>query len=122
MLVARLSGEAAPLSVAVSQSISVAALTRILSELSRVFPGLHLNLLRGSGPEVVAWLKSGEAELAIAGPLGETWERLDAVALYDEPLNLFVSGKHMQGGCRDELAASSCELRAGELWAGSYRR
>jgi DNA-binding transcriptional LysR family regulator len=87
-------GEAAPLSVAVSQSISVAALTRILSELSRVFPGLHLNLLRGSGPEIVAWLKSGEAELAIAGPLGETWERLEAVALYDEPINLFVSGKH----------------------------
>ena len=86
-------GEAAPLSVAVSQSIAVAALTRILSELSRAFPGLHLNLLRGSGPEIVAWLKSGEAELAIAGPLGG-WERLEAVALYDEPINLFVSGKH----------------------------
>jgi len=87
-------GEAAPLSVAVSQSISVAPLTRILGELSRAFTGLHLNLLRGSGPEIVACLKSGEAELAIAGPLGETWERLDAVALYDEPINLFVSGKH----------------------------
>jgi DNA-binding transcriptional LysR family regulator len=87
-------GEAASLSVAVSQSISVATLTRILSELSRAFTGLHLKLLRGSGPEIAAWLKSGEAELAIAGPLGETWERLDAVALYDEPLNLFVSGKH----------------------------
>jgi DNA-binding transcriptional LysR family regulator len=87
-------GEAASLSVAVSQSISVATLTRILGELSRAFPGLHLKLLRGSGPEIVAYLKSGEAELAIAGPLGETWERLDAVALYDEPLNLFVCGKH----------------------------
>jgi DNA-binding transcriptional LysR family regulator len=87
-------GEAAPLSVAVSRSISVATLTRILSELSRAYTGLHLKLLRGSGPEIVAYLKSGEAELAIAGPLGETWERLDVVALYDEPINLFVSGKH----------------------------
>src|SRR4029450_6043016 len=87
-------GEARALSVAVSQSISVATLTRILSELSRAFPGLHLKLLRGSCPEIVARLKSGEAELAIAGPLDETWERLDAVALYDEPLNLFVSGQH----------------------------
>jgi DNA-binding transcriptional LysR family regulator len=81
-------GEAAPLSVAVSQSIAVATLTRILSELSRAFTGLHLKLLRGSGPEIVACLKSGEAELAIAGPLGETWERLDAFALYDEPVTL----------------------------------
>jgi DNA-binding transcriptional LysR family regulator len=91
-------GEAAPLSVAVSQTISVANLTRILSELSRAFPGLHLKLLRGSGPEIAACLKSGEAELAIAGPLGETWERLESVALYDEPLNLFVSGNHRLAG------------------------
>ena len=87
-------GEAAPLSVAMSQSIAVATLTRILSELSQAFTGLHLKLLRGSGPEIVTCLKSGEAELAIAGPLDETWERLDAVALYDEPFNLFVSGEH----------------------------
>src|SRR4051812_7694656 len=87
-------GEAATLSVAVSQSMSVAALTRILSELSRAFTGLHLKLLRGSGPEIVGYLKSGEAELAIAGPLGETWARLEVVPLYDEPLNLFVSAKH----------------------------
>jgi DNA-binding transcriptional LysR family regulator len=66
----------------------------MLSELSRAFTGLHLKLLRGSGPEIVAFLKSGEAELAIAGPLGKTWDRLDPIALYDEPLNLFVSGKH----------------------------
>lgn len=87
-------GEALQLSVAVSQSISVATLTRILSELSRTFTGLQLKLLRGSGPEIVAALKSGEADLAIAGPLCETWKRLDVVPLYDEPLNLFVSGKH----------------------------
>jgi DNA-binding transcriptional LysR family regulator len=87
-------GKAAPLSVAVSQSISIASLTRILSELSRAFTGLQLKLLRGSGPEIIACLKSGEADLAIAGPLGETWERLDALALYDEPIDLFVSGKH----------------------------
>src|SRR5262245_61460756 len=91
-------GEAALLSIAVSQSIAVATLTRILSELPRAFPGLQLKLLRGSGPEIAAFLKSGEAELAIAGPLGETWERLDAVGLYDEPLNLFVSGKHRLAG------------------------
>jgi DNA-binding transcriptional LysR family regulator len=87
-------GEAAPLSVAVSQSISVATLTRILGELSRAFAGLHLKLLRGSGPEIVASLKSGEADLAIAGPLGNSWDRLDEVGLYDEPLHLFVSEKH----------------------------
>jgi DNA-binding transcriptional LysR family regulator len=115
-------GEATPLSVAVSQSISVATLTRMLSELSRAFTGLHLNLLRGSGPEIVACLKSGEAELAIAGPLGETWERLDAVALYDEPIDLFVSGQHRLAARKaaefKDLASETLLINAASEMAG----
>ena len=115
-------GEATSLSVAVSQSISVATLARILSELSRAFPGLQLKLLRGSGPEIVACLKSGEAELAIAGPLDETWDRLDAVALYDEPIDLFVSGKHRLATRKaaefEDLASETLLINAASEMAG----
>jgi DNA-binding transcriptional LysR family regulator len=68
-------GEDAPLSVAVSHTIALSHFTTTLRELSRAFPGLQLKLRRGSGNEVAEFLKSGAAELAIAGPLKETWLR-----------------------------------------------
>jgi len=76
--------EVVPLSLALSHTIGVKAFEPMLQELSRVFPGLQLRLLRGSRSEVVEHLKSGAVELAIAGPLGETWPRLDAFPLFDQ--------------------------------------
>jgi len=87
-------GEAALLSVAVSQTVPLEHFIPTLRELSRAFPGLQLNLRRGSGAEVVECLKMGTVEVAIAGPLGETWSRLDAFPLFDEPFDLVVSRTH----------------------------
>jgi hypothetical protein len=36
-------------------------------------PGLQLKMHRGSGSEIAEFLRSGAVELAIAGPLVETW-------------------------------------------------
>jgi hypothetical protein len=58
--------------------------------LSPAFPGLELKLRPVSGSEVAEYLKSGTAELAIAGPL-ETWSRLDEVPLFEKPFGLVVS-------------------------------
>jgi DNA-binding transcriptional LysR family regulator len=91
-------GEDAPLSVAVSQTVALRLFTPMLRELSRAFPGLQLKLLRGSGSEVVEYLKLGTAELAIAGPLGEAWSRLDAFPLFEEPFDLVVSRTHRLAG------------------------
>jgi DNA-binding transcriptional LysR family regulator len=91
-------GEDAPLSVAVSQTMALRPFTPMLRELSRAFPGLQLKLLRGSGSEVVEYLKLGTAELAIAGPLGEAWSRLDAFPLFEEPFDLVVSRTHRLAG------------------------
>jgi len=87
-------GEAAPLSVAVSHTVALGPFTRMLRELSRAFPGLQLRLRRGSGSEVAEYLKLGTAELAIAGPLDETWSRLDILPLFEEPFGLVVSRTH----------------------------
>src|SRR5262249_6564685 len=105
-------GEAIPLSIAISQTVELTPITPILHELSRVFPGLQLKLRRGSGSEVAGYLKSGEAEAAIAGPLGEFWSRLDEFPLFDEPFDLFVSRRHKFAG---KNAADSKDLASETL-------
>jgi DNA-binding transcriptional LysR family regulator len=90
--------EAASLSVAVSQTVTLTPFTPALRELSQAFPSLQLKLSRGSGSEVVEYLKSGTAELGIAGPLGETWSRLDAFSLFEEPFDLVVGRTHRLAG------------------------
>jgi DNA-binding transcriptional LysR family regulator len=87
------SGAASPLSVAISQTVALSYFTPVIQELSRALPGLELKLRRGSGGEVAEYLKSGTAELAIAGPL-ETWSRFDEIPLFEEPFGLVVSRSH----------------------------
>ena len=87
-------GEAAPLSLVVSQTVALSYLTPMLRELLRALPGLELKLLRSSGSDIAESLKSGAAELAIAGPLDKTWSRLDELPLFEESFGLLVSRKH----------------------------
>jgi DNA-binding transcriptional LysR family regulator len=91
-------GEAAPLSIAVSHTVALNRFTTMLRELSRAFPGLQLKMHRGSASEIAEFLKSGTVELAIAGPLGETWSRLDELPLFEEPFGLVVSRTHRLAG------------------------
>jgi DNA-binding transcriptional LysR family regulator len=110
-------GEAAPLSVAVSHSVLLSHFTPMLRELSRAFPGLELKLRRGSGSEVAELLKSGTAELAIAGLLDEIWSRLDELPLFEEPFGLVVGRTHRLAG-RDkaefrDLASENLLINAG---------
>jgi DNA-binding transcriptional LysR family regulator len=53
-----------------------------------------MKLLRGSIPEIVEHLKRGDAELAIAGEIGEEWERLDRWPLFTERFDLLLNGKN----------------------------
>lgn len=110
-------GEAAPLSLAVSNTVALSHFTPMLQELSRAFPGLQLKLRRGSGSEVAEYLKSGKAELAIAGPLGESWSRLDAFPLFEEPLGLVVNRSHRLAGSNQaefkDLASEKLVINTG---------
>src|SRR5271156_1124107 len=87
-------GEVVPLSLALSHTVGLKPFEPMLQELSRAFPGLRLKLHRGSRSEVVDYLKSGTAELAIAGPLGEAWPRLDAFPLFDQPCEVGAAPDH----------------------------
>jgi DNA-binding transcriptional LysR family regulator len=94
--------EIAPLTVAISQSVSLGRFGPLLRELSRALPGLQLTLRRGSGREVAESLRSGSAELVIAGPLDENWSRLETIRLFDESFAFVVSSTHRLAN-RDEL-------------------
>lgn len=88
------SRDAAPLPIAVSHSVNLELFMEAFAELFRAHPGVQLKLLRGGGAEVLAWLKDGSVELAIAGPLPEAWERLDSWPLFTEGFEVAVGVAH----------------------------
>src|SRR6516225_1648983 len=88
------SGEIGSLKLALSRTINLDLLTPHLAELSRLFKRTEVKLLRGTSPEIVGLLKSGEAELAIAAEL-EGWERLDRWALFTEEFGLMLNSKQV---------------------------
>jgi DNA-binding transcriptional LysR family regulator len=91
-------GETTSLTVAISQTINLALLVAPLGELSRICSSVQLRLRRGSGPEIAELLKRGEVDFALAGPLGEVWERLDTWPLFTEPFELIVRRGHRLAG------------------------
>jgi DNA-binding transcriptional LysR family regulator len=87
-------GATQALSLLVSHSIDGRLLVEPLAETQRAFPGLHLTLLRADAREINESLQKGKADFAIAGPLGQAWERLDAWALFEEKFELVVHEQH----------------------------
>jgi DNA-binding transcriptional LysR family regulator len=88
------SGEIGALRLALSHTIDVSIILPHIGELSKSFKGLELKFLRGTAREVAEFLKRGDAELALAAPIGEAWERLDTWPLFTEGFGLIVSGEH----------------------------
>jgi DNA-binding transcriptional LysR family regulator len=91
-------GAVAPLSLAISRSLSLSLVVSHLGELNRAFEGLELRLLRGSRGDIASHLKMGDADLALAGPLGDTWERLESWPLFTERFHVAVSKRHKFAG------------------------
>jgi DNA-binding transcriptional LysR family regulator len=87
-------GEVARFSLAVGQTVNLDILMGPLNALFGAFPGIQLKLMRGSGSEIGDLLKSGDVEVAIGGPLGETWDRLDAWPMFTEAFDLVVGDGH----------------------------
>lgn len=88
------SEDVAPLSVGISNSVGIDRFLPSMSEVFRSFSGLQLRILRGGKDQIVAYLKDGEADIAIAGPLQDEWERLDHWDLFGEGFELIVPSDH----------------------------
>lgn len=87
-------GEASTLSIAVARSLDPALFMGPLQEMHSAFPGMQIKLKRGNAFEIAEMLKSGEADVAMSGPLGETWDRLEAWPMFSESFGLVVGAGH----------------------------
>jgi DNA-binding transcriptional LysR family regulator len=84
----------APLNIALARTIEMEALSPMFSELSRAFPKIEVKITRNPPHEIGEKLKSGEAEVAISGPLSDEWDRLEARKLYEQSFGLLISQGH----------------------------
>ena len=87
-------GEVGALKIAVSSSIELGLILNEVNELRRSFSELELKILRGTGPQLVEYLKTGDAELAVAASIGDAWDRLDTWKLFDEPFDMVFNRSH----------------------------
>jgi DNA-binding transcriptional LysR family regulator len=90
-------GEIGALKLAVSGSIELGLILNHVNELRKSFSEIELKILRGTGPQIVEYLKSGEAELAVGTSVGEAWDRLDSWKLFDETFDMVFSRSHRLG-------------------------
>lgn len=91
-------GEIASLRLALSRTVDMNLLVPALSHLLRVMNGLELKFLRGTAQEVSEFMKSGSADVAIAGPMSESWDRFDVRPLFSEKFVLLVNARHRLAG------------------------
>jgi DNA-binding transcriptional LysR family regulator len=111
------SGEIGALRIALTYSIDLSLLIPFLSRVKRQFNRLEFKFLRGNSQEVVAMLKSGEAELGIAAELNQEWDRLDVWSLFTEDFRLVVNKQHRLAD-RDNVSLE--DLRAEQLLSRNY--
>ena len=90
-------GEIGALKLAVSGSIELGLILSHVNELRKSFSEIELKILRGTGPQIVEYLKAGDAELAVGTSIGESWDRLDSWKLFDESFDMVFSRSHRLG-------------------------
>jgi DNA-binding transcriptional LysR family regulator len=84
----------APLNIALARTIEMDFISPMLGEVTRAFPRIEIKITRGPPHEICEKLKAGEAEIAVSGPLGDEWERLEARKLYEQQFGLLLSQDH----------------------------
>jgi DNA-binding transcriptional LysR family regulator len=95
-------GDVISLAIGVSRSINVELMMGCLSELYGSFPSMQLKIRRGSAAQILAMLKAGDVEIGVAGPVDETWDRLDSWALFSEGFELAIAGAHALAARNDD--------------------
>jgi DNA-binding transcriptional LysR family regulator len=87
-------GDTTSLSLAIGRTVNLDLLLDQFRELHDTFPKIQLKLKRGSSAEICELLKSGDVELALGGPLSETWDRLDSWPMFTEAFDFVVGDDH----------------------------
>jgi len=100
-----------------SRSFPIEPLIPLLDQLIRAFKGIELNFQRGTASELNEALKKGDIELAVAGPLGEAWERLESWPIFTTGFDLVV---HESNPLAGQNKVSMENLRGERLLSRSY--
>jgi len=82
------------LALVLSQGLDFHVLEAPLRETVRAFPGLELDIVRADPGDINERLAKGKAQFAIAGPLPQSWERLELWPLFAETFVLVVNAEH----------------------------
>jgi DNA-binding transcriptional LysR family regulator len=93
-----LKGGHAPLNIAMARTVEMGILSPIFAELTRSFPKLEIRMSRNPPHEIGGKLKSGDAEVAISGPLEDEWDRTETRKLYEQHFGLLLNGQHRLSG------------------------
>lgn len=112
------SGKVAALNLGLSATIGMELVVPYLTELVRALPGLELKFLRGTASEIGEGLKKGDVDVAVAGNLDASWDRLDAWVLFTERCCLVVPHEHRLAGRNGAIDLS--ELTRERLLVRSY--
>jgi|SRR5215469_5359661 len=87
-------GESSQLSFAIGRTVNLDILLEQFGELHTAFPNIQLKIKRGSAAEICVFLKNGDVELALGGPLADSWDRIDSWPMFTEAFDLVVSDDH----------------------------
>ena len=84
----------APLRIVLARTVEMEALSSVFAELAKAFPKMEIRMSRNPPHEIGEKLKSGEAEVAISGPLEAEWDRLETRKLYEQKFGLLLNKYH----------------------------
>jgi DNA-binding transcriptional LysR family regulator len=83
-----------PLRIGLSLTVALELVMPMVCELARAFPGMELQLVRGSADEILEALKSGDIEVVIAADSRVDWERFDLWPLFEKGFAIVVPCSH----------------------------
>jgi DNA-binding transcriptional LysR family regulator len=84
----------APLHIALSRSMELDLISPLLGEITTAFPQIEIKIFRGPPQEIYERLKNGDDEIAIAGTLDDSWDRLNVKKLFEERFGLLMHRNH----------------------------
>ena len=123
--------DAMPLRLAVSNTVNLERLMAPISEIFRAFPRANLRMIQGCGADLADTLKSGGADIAIAGPVRADFDRLEVWPLWregfvammraDDPLAAAARITPCDLGRRALVVQSQCESRVEfDAWLNAH--
>jgi len=87
-------GDFAAIRITLSQTVDFDLVADALAELERAFTNIQLTCQRVGVVEMIDRLRSGDAEVALAGPIQDSWDRLDSWPLFTEAHSIVVLSEH----------------------------